>query len=101
MAVSGLSAKSQDSVNTQLFTVYGLSSYKAISDLENNEEHILFQTGNRQLSRKLRVKVCSSELATSAFGINVPCKLVKFPRNSALHEDFKHCLRKNRSILAP
>ena len=27
--------------------------FTAISDLKNNEERILFQTGNKQLSRKL------------------------------------------------
>ena len=33
--------------------------FTAISDLQNNVEHVLFQVGNRQLSRRLSERVYS------------------------------------------
>ena len=33
--------------------------FTAISDLQNNEERVLFQAGNRQLSRKILEQVYS------------------------------------------
>ena len=33
--------------------------FTAISDLQNNVEHVLFQVGNRQLSRSLSERVYS------------------------------------------